>query len=213
MKRNKYILGFLTIIVVTFITPVITSCESFEVGKHGVTSDKRAEIEIWNIGPRSSEGYVIPYKSTNMIVFNVKIEPLNVIPDVTYYLALLSRSGYLHELTHVLWKDKDFAGSDPNERDVRKIKEAEGRAIRQEVMSASAVDKEIDPLIRDFNKFYGECREEAAKHGELQFRGLDGWNAGSFEPDESDIQRICNNYVEVRLLTYEECKSIEGAGF
>lgn len=153
------------------------------------------------------------------ISISVKIEPLNVDVNKQYYLVLLSHSGYLYDLYPILWSDDDFVEVkiDPSERDINKIREAEEEAEEKLIRLVSfcfinANDKEIDPLWRDFNNFYDECVEKATEHGEAILYPLTGMQIGSLEPDESDFNRICNKYIEIKLLTYDECKEIEGAG-
>lgn len=187
---------------------VISLLRDIDLGDLG---KQRAEIKIWYIKPRSSEGYLIP-KSNEVVQFGIELKPLNVTPDVKYNLVLLSHDGHLYDLIPISWNEDDFAGPESGERDINKIREAENRSTRLVSLCAKSVDKDIEPLWREFNTFYKECREKAARHGELQFRGWEGWNAGSYEPDESDFQRICNKYIEIKLLTDDECKEIEGAG-
>ena len=138
------------------------------------------------------------------IEFVVSMKPSNVEVNELYYLVLLSRSGYLYDQHPLMWTNDDFPVVDPNERDITRIREAETKSTRLVTFRVDANDKEIEPLWRDFNSFYTECRERAYERGELHWDVTGGWDAGSFEPSESEINRHCNKYIEVELLTAEE---------
>lgn len=138
------------------------------------------------------------------IEFVVRIEPVNIEINELYYLVLLSRSGYLYDQRPLMWTNDDFPVVDSDERDITKIREAETKSTRLITFRVDANDKEIEPLWRDFNSFYTECRERAYERGELHWDVAGGWDAGSFEPSESEINRHCNKYIEVKLLTAEE---------
>ena len=116
-------------------------------------------------------------------------------------MLLLSHDGYLYDWVSIAWNEQDFATPDPNERDISKINEIKGRSTRLVTLSASASDKDIYPLIKDFNEFYLNRADQAQRHGQFTVgTPLTMVNLGSYEPNESDYNRISSKYVTVTVV-------------
>ena len=178
---------------------------SYGCSQCGYTMSSLSAKEPWHFQcPECGTALSEAVNDVPHIEFVVSIKPLSIELNKLYYLVLLSRSGYLYGQNPLMWTNDDFPVVDPNERNITKMREADTKSTRLVTFRVDANDKEIEPLWREFNSLYTECREEAYKHGELHWDVAGGWDAGSFEPSEAEINRLCNKYVEVRLFTAEE---------
>ena len=100
--------------------------------------------------------------------------------------------------------------------------ESERKLIRQINLRAEANDKEIEPLCREISDYYAEENRKYEEREEAYYReyweevakyGLLAEPPEDVKPiKEPDFNKICNKYIEIKLLTYDECKEIEGAG-
>jgi len=193
MKLRRNLLNLLLLLgVIIFTTGVFSSCNS---------SGAVADVTVWYLSPRAHfEGILEPEPYVWKVDFHIEIKPNHAV-NGEFYVLLLSHDGYLYDWASIAWNEQDFATPDPNERDISKINEIKGRSTRLVTLSASASDKDISPLINDFNQFYLNLADQAQRHGQFTVgTPLTMVNLGSYEPNESDYNRIANNYVTVTVV-------------
>lgn len=173
---------------------------------------------IFNVEAKVTNIHFSTNPSATHVVFDVEVKPNRALPDTSYYVCLLSRDGYyfgsLGGRQIVRWTREELQGTDENERDYYKIKEAEEKMIKRFTLGAPLTDKDVVALRED-------CKIEAEKLAEAYARELwkdfiegdlvEIFKDADKDPEltQSEINRIFNKHLKLVVVDKEGYFKIE----
>jgi len=221
---NRIIIGklisIITLIVLFTSTNFIAACElsSLVDDKQNSTSSSR-EYQIRQIGPRDYyRGHFKSASEQENIYFFIEVKPSEIVAGMDYYVVLLSKSGYLFSSAITNWSEFELIKPeepDPEERDVRKLEEYKQRLSqwppeRYVVLDAPFFDKELEPLRNEFNSRNSQALSSLqakdimhSKYVKWRTDPVTEWKLGGMHLGETELQDICNKYIEVVITDRE----------
>ena len=192
---NQYINLTHILFSLIIVAIIITGC--------GIFSKPIADIAIQDFNSNGS-----------ILSFTVKIIPdqTEIIFGDIYSIVLESHDGYIFDHEEVSWLSFEFEMRTPvNNRDINaQIEATRVRGVRKITMTASQMDKDIYPMLKELGSLQTEMNNK--KEQDV----IDAWEAWiqngeliSVDPNkynitESDYQRIANKYVKIVIMPYEE---------